>query len=212
LAAKTGRPAKNESEEDVRERILRSAMEAFMEHGFAAATMLEIATRAKVSKRELYALVGNKEEMLASCVARRGQRMRLREGFPEPTDAASLRSALREYGTTLLGELMDPDVLGVFRLGVAESTRSPGVAASIVEFGRKPARAALESMLRSARTAKLLRDGDPAAMVAHYQGLLWGDLMVWVLLGTAPVPTAKEIRLRADEAARCFLVLFGRDV
>jgi AcrR family transcriptional regulator len=210
MAAKTVRSAKKESDDTVRDRILRAAMEAFMHQGFAAATMLEIATRAKVSKRELYALVGNKEEMLAACVAGRGQRMRLPEGFPAPVDAASFRTALRVYGTTLLGELMDPGVLGVFRLGVAESLRSPAVAASIEEQGRKPARAALEALLRSARAAKLLRDGDLTPMVAHYQGLLWGDLMVWVLLGTVKAPNAKEIKHRAEEAADMFIALFGR--
>src|SRR5262252_7650440 len=40
-----------ESEDSVRQRILHAAMGTFMEHGFANATTLEIATRAKVSKR-----------------------------------------------------------------------------------------------------------------------------------------------------------------
>src|SRR6185437_5160123 len=111
---------------DKRARILGAAMEAFMEHGFAAATTLEIATRAKVSKRELYALVGNKEEMLAACVAGRGQRMRLPADFPAPTDAASLKRALSLYGVTLLRELTEPGVLAVFRLGISEWKRSPG--------------------------------------------------------------------------------------
>jgi len=192
-----------------RDRILGAAMRVFMEHGFAAATTLEIATRAKVSKRELYALVGNKEEMLAACVAARGQRMRLPEGFPAPTDAASLRAALREYGATMLRELTDPGVLAVFRLAIAESKRSPSVAASIINLGRQPARAALESLLRSARAAKLLADDDVPSMMAHYQGLLLGDL-VWILLGIEQPPGAKEIDRRADEVARLFLSLHGR--
>jgi len=194
----------------VRERILAAAMATFMEHGFAAATTLEIATRAMVSKRELYALVGNKQQMLAACVAERGKRMRLPEGFPAPTDAASLRSALRQYGATMLRELTDPDVLAVFRLAISESTRSPGVAASIDEFGRQPARAALESLLRSARSAKLLAGDDLGSMVAHYQALLSGDFLLWLLLGLAPTPGEKEINRRAEEVARLFLALYGR--
>jgi len=195
----------------VRERILAAAMATFMEHGFAAATTLEIATRAMVSKRELYALVGNKQQMLAACVAERGKRMRLPEGFPAPTDAASLRSALRQYGATMLRELTDPDVLAVFRLAISESTRSPGVAASIDEFGRQPARAALESLLRSARSAKLLAGDDLGSMVAHYQALLSGDFLLWLLLGLAPTPGEKEINRRAEEVARLFLALYGRE-
>ncbi len=196
--------------DDKRTRILLAAMDAFMEHGFAAATTLEIATRARVSKRELYALVGNKEAMLAECVARRGQRMRLPADFTAPADSASLREALRLYGVTLLRELTDPAVVAVFRLGISEAKRSPRVAASINEQGRKPARAALESVLRPARAAKLLKDGDVAAMVAHYQGLLWGDVYVWLLLGIEKAPGPKEMERRAAEAADLFLAMFGR--
>jgi AcrR family transcriptional regulator len=195
--------------DEKRDRILAAATDAFMEHGFAAATTLEIATRAKVSKRELYALVGNKDEILAACVARRGQRMRLPADFPAPTDRASLREALRIYGLTMLHELTDPNVVAVFRLATSEWKRSPGVAASINEQGRKPARSALESLLRSARAAKLLKDADVAAMVVHFQGLLWGDY-VWLMLGTEKAPTAKEMERRAAETADLFLVLHGR--
>ncbi len=107
-----------------------------MENGFAETTTLEIATRARVSKRELYALVGNKDEMLALCIAGRGNRMRLPEGFADPTDRTSLKSALKKYGATLLREVTDPAVVEVFRLGIAEARRSPAIALSLNERGR----------------------------------------------------------------------------
>jgi len=37
------------------DRIIGAAFAAFMKNGYAATSMLEIATRAKVSKRDLYA-------------------------------------------------------------------------------------------------------------------------------------------------------------
>ena len=210
MASKKPRPAQKGGDDSVRQRILGAAMETFLEYGFAAATTLEIATRAKVSKRELYAVVGNKQEMLAACIAGRGRRMRLQEGFPSPTDTASLQSALQQYGTTLLRELTDPRVLAVFRLAISESKRSPDVARSLESQGREPAREALGSLLQSARDSGLLVDGDLKSMMSRYLGLLWGDLHVWVLLGIAPPPDAKEISHRAEEAARLFLSIYGR--
>lgn len=195
---------------DKRMRILKAAMEAFVEHGYAAATTLDIATRARVSKRELYALVGNKERMLEACVAGRGQRMRLPAEFPAPVDAASLRTALRLYALTLLGELTQPGVLAMFRLAISEWKRSPGVAASLYERGRKPARAALESLLRQALAANLLRGTDVPAMISHFQRLLWGDFYLWVLVGIEKPPAAKEMERRASEVADVFLALHGR--
>jgi len=194
----------------VRDRILHAAMELFVERGFAETTTLEIASRARVSKRELYALVGNKDEILAVCIANRGDRMRLPEGFPEPADMASLEAALRIYGATLLRELTDPAVLEVFRLGIAEAKRSPGIARSLNERGRAPARAALEALLKSAQAAKLLADGNVDEMMLHYRGLLWGDAVVWILLGLEKRPGPKEIERRAQNATRLFLEVYGR--
>jgi AcrR family transcriptional regulator len=51
------RRQKGGDETAVRERILEAAFRAFMESGYATTSTLEIATRARVSKRELYALV-----------------------------------------------------------------------------------------------------------------------------------------------------------
>ena len=66
----------------VRERILDAAFAAFMKSGYAAASMLEIATRARVSKRELYALVGNKQEMLIACISKRAKRFDVPADLP----------------------------------------------------------------------------------------------------------------------------------
>lgn len=192
-----------------RERILVAAMDAFMEHGFAAATMLDIATRARVSKRELYTLVGNKEEMLAACVAARGARMRLPEGYPAPADAAAFAAALRQFARTLLQELFDADVVAVFRLGIAEAKRSPAIGRSILERGRMPSRVALGALLKQARAAHVLADGDIEAMVSTFNALLWGELMVWVLLGVEDVPSAREMDRRSGEVVADFLRIFG---
>ena len=201
---------KTQGEDDKRGRILHAAMDTFREHGFAAATTLEIATRARVSKRELYALVGNKEEMLATCIAERGRRMRLPADFPQPRDRATLEAALRAFGATMLREITDPGVLEVMRLGIAEARRSPGVAQSIESMGRAPAAAALEALLKPGRRAGLLTSDDYARMKGVFYGLLWGDLLVWILLGLEKVPAGKEVEKRAATVAHAFLDIYGR--
>ena len=49
------RRQKGGDETAVRERILEAAFAAFMKNGYATTSTLEIATRARVSKRDLYA-------------------------------------------------------------------------------------------------------------------------------------------------------------
>ena len=75
------------TETPARQRILDAAFSAFMEQGFAATSTLEIATRARVSKRELYALVGSKQEMLAACISERANRLRMPADLPAPPTA-----------------------------------------------------------------------------------------------------------------------------
>ena len=206
------RPAsagRKEADDDKRDRILRAAMETFVEHGFAAATTLEIATRARVSKRELYALVGNKEQMLAACVSGRGRRMRLPEDFPEPTDRAALRAALLAFANTMLREITAPGVIEMMRLGIAEAKRSPVIARSIDSMGRAPATAALEALLKPARRAGLLGSDDFTRMKSLFRGLLWGDILIWILLGLEKPPTAKEIERRSEAVVSAFLEICG---
>ena len=58
------------------ERILGAAFKAFTEDGYAGTSTLDIATRAKVSKRDLYANFGSKHAVLVACIKSRADRMR----------------------------------------------------------------------------------------------------------------------------------------
>src|SRR5258708_29762872 len=108
--------AENADEIPPRVRILDAAFSAFMESGFAATSTLEIATRARVSKRELYALVGSKHEMLAACIAERAKRLQMPAELPEPHDREAFLRTLVTFGTQLLREASDPTLIAVFRL------------------------------------------------------------------------------------------------
>src|SRR6516162_6180208 len=98
---------------EMRERILTAAFEAFHERGYAATSTLEIATRARVSKRELYALVGNKQKMLIAAIEERAKRLQTPADMPMLRDRATLAQVLTAFGTQLVREVSDPDVVGV---------------------------------------------------------------------------------------------------
>lgn len=189
-----------------RARILDAAFAAFGADGYAQTSMLEIATRAKVSKRELYALVGNKHEMLVACISERTDRMRPTAEVPEPSNRVSLADVLSAFGERLLCEVSDPVVLGVFRLAIAEAERAPEIARALDSIGRAAARKELATILERARSRGLL-DGDTAEMTERFLALLWGDLMMKLLLGLAEPPTREEARHRANAAVSGFLQL-----
>jgi AcrR family transcriptional regulator len=190
----------------VRGRILAAAFAAFMANGYAATSTLEIATRARVSKRDLYALVGNKQEMLMACIAERAKRFRVPADLPVPRDRKSLGRLLAAFGARLLHEVSEPKVIAVFRLAVAEAANAPEVARTLDSTGREAGRTALRNIMQQGRASGLL-DGRPAELAEQFRALLWGDLMVSLLLGVAERPNEREIARRARAAAADFLQL-----
>jgi AcrR family transcriptional regulator len=191
----------------IRERILSAAFEAFTEHGYAQASTLQIASRARVSKRELYALVGNKQEMLVACIGDRVKRMQMPSDLPALRDREGLGAVLTDFGSLLLRELTDPDVIAMHRLAIAEAERSPEVARALETFGRQPIRALLKNLFAQAQSAGLLDDTDPALMAAQFMALLWKDLTIGLLLRVTDRPAPTEARRRAREAASALLRL-----
>jgi AcrR family transcriptional regulator len=190
----------------VRDRILEAAFAAFRERGYATTSTLEIAQRARVSKRELYALVGNKQALLVAAIKRRARRLDLPADLPELRDRETLGGMLASFGTRLLQEVSDPTVIAVFRLAIGEAVQAPEVARTLNSIGRETARTALRTIMADAKAAGLLT-GRPAELAEQFVGLLWGDLMISLLLGVAERPNPREIARRAREAAAAFLQL-----
>ena len=191
----------------VRKRILGAALSAFMEGGYAQTSTLEIATRARVSKRELYALFGNKEAMLVACITERAQRLKAPADLPELRDRETLAKVLIAFGTRLLTETTDPVVVAVFRLAISETVHAPKVAQALDSIARRPTRDALQEIMANAKSAGLV-PGDPSAMTEKFLGLLWGDLMTGLLLQAVNRPSAGEIARRAQDAATALLQIY----
>jgi len=197
---------KEGGETAARARILDAAFTAFMKSGYAATSTLEIATLARVSKRELYAQVGNKQEMLVACISARARRFQVPPDFPFPHDRETLAHVLASFGTQLVREITEPTVVAVFRLAIAEAVHAPEVAQALDSIGREASRAALRQIMVRAQGSGLL-NGDPAELAEQFSGLLWGNLMVSLLLGIANRPNSREAAARARDATAAFLQL-----
>jgi len=205
-ASMSKRRQEGRNETAVRARILDAAFAAFVKHGYATTSTLEIATRACVSKRELYALVGNKQEMLIACISARAKRFDLPADLPVLRNRETLERVLASFGAKLVREVSDPTVIAVFRLAIGEAVQAPGVARVLDSIGREASRAALRNIIAQAQASGLLT-GRPAELAAQFAGLLWRDLMVSLLLGVAERPNPREIARRARNAAADFLQL-----
>lgn len=190
------------------DRIIGAAFAAFMKNGYAATSMLEIATRAKVSKRDLYASFPSKQAVLLACITSRSTRMRLPPDLPKPKNREMLASSLAAFGATVIREVCEPAATAMYRLAIAEAERSPDVAETL-NASRFVNRHALEELLARAQAAGILYSGDPPQMMEQFFALLWGDLLVSRLFGVASAPTRAEVERRAQDATTAFFKLYA---
>jgi AcrR family transcriptional regulator len=202
------KPSPASAENPICERILGAAFKAFTENGYAGSSTLEIATRAKVSKRDLYANFRSKQAVLLACITSRAARMRLPPDLPSPRSREMLASTLATFGPTVVREVSDPAVTAMFRLAIAEATRSPEIAKTL-NTSRSANRSALAGLFAQAQETGILVHGDPQQMMEHYFALLWGDLMLGLFLGVASRPKPADIGKRAAVATEAFLTLYA---
>jgi len=194
-------------ENPIRDRILGAAWKAFAQDGYANTSTLEIATRAKVSKRDLYANFPGKQAILLTCISERTARMRLPPDFPVARSREMLEASLTEFGSAVLREAAQPEAVAMFRLAIAG--QAPEVAKALNQ-GRAAARDRVTRMLAHAQGAGILGDGDPEQMTEQFFALLWGDLMLGRLLHLANMPKPAEIEKKARLAAQSLMKLYPK--
>jgi AcrR family transcriptional regulator len=190
-----------------RERIVAAASELLGERGYASISTLDIANRAKVSKRELYRFFDDKLEIIHACVARRAAQLRIPVTEVEPSTRSAFITSLEDIGSAILQELSDPTVVALYRLAVSEADASPEIAAALDSIGRDVIRDALIDLFARGQAIEAIGPSDPSRMASELFGLLWGDLQVRLILGVAGRPTSRECTRRARTAVNALLRL-----
>jgi AcrR family transcriptional regulator len=192
-----------------RERIVGAAFSAFMERGYAGASTLDIARRARVSKRDLYAQFGSKQAMLAAGIAERAERMRLPLDLPVPRSRDALVATMVAFGRAQLREVSRPEVMAIQRLAIAEAERAPELASTLDELGRAASRSALRGLLSAAQDGGLLGPAGVDAMADTFLSLLWtGGLLIRLLLRLTDAPDEAECGRRARFATEQTMRLY----
>jgi AcrR family transcriptional regulator len=184
-----------------KEAILKAAGQVFLEQGFERAATLEIARRAKTSKRELYELFGSKQDLLAALIRSVSQRMETPLRLPAPNSRAAFFDILRGFAVKFLEELLTPTRVGLYRLAIAEAHRSPTVAQELEANGRAPVQAAVQDLFQQGEEKGYIKPGETSLMVRVFFGVLIGNWQTQLLLGLGAEPTAELIGERAATAA-----------
>lgn len=189
-----------------RSAILDAAQACFLEHGFSSTSMDMVAARAGVSKATIYAHFQSKDELFGAIIHRRCDALACALDTVSVSDALDARAALTAMAQQLMTMLLDDDVLGIYRMVVAESVRHPDLARVYFEAGPLRGKERLAAILDALTARGLLDVPDSWLAMDHFIGMLRGEHFNRALLGLPPsdrtdmattIAGAVEIMLRA---------------
>jgi len=196
-----------------RQAIIDAATEVFLRHGYVGATTDEVAARAAVSKQTLYKHFADKQRLFAEVILETTVQLvdRLSTVAGTLLDTADVRSGLRELADGLLRGLLDPDVLRLRRLVIAEADRFPDVGRAWFDRGFDRSLVVLgESLQRLADRGLLHRLDDPTLAAYQFAGLVMYQPMNQAMFaGTGALPSPDSLDRIADTAVEAFLRAYG---
>jgi AcrR family transcriptional regulator len=169
--------------------LMEAGLAAFLEHGFAATRMEDVARRAGAAKGTLFRYFPTKEALFEAAVASRAAP--LWEGLPAPPEDAPLAEVAAALARRVHGALARPEVLGLLRIILTEGPRFPAVLEVWHRLSVSRARALLE-----ARAAAAVARGElaPGPLATLPMALMAPALMaaVWQITFGAIEPVAPE--------------------
>ncbi len=195
-------------EDLLNERLLNAATEVFLEKGFAATSVDEIAARAKASKLTFYNHFGNKEKLFEAIVLRLNATMF--KGFVDALQAdVPIENALYLFIKELSEMLYAEKAIKLVRVLHAESARFPELADIFDRAGPQRAHELLGVYFNQKMAEGQLRSVDPYVAAEHLIHMALGEAFRRVLLGLASTPSPKEVEGRIRDALNVFMRAYG---
>jgi TetR/AcrR family transcriptional regulator, mexJK operon transcriptional repressor len=196
-----------EEAERLPDRLLDAAMAVFLDQGYAQTTMDRIVRAAGASTKTVYSRYRNKNEILVAAVRRLMERS-LPDFISEvdvETDQIEPKPFLVELGERLATLATSDEALGVYRLVVAESPRSPGLATLYAEGSGRVVTLLTRIFSHWAQDGRLPLWGEPESAAATFLDVVVATPRNKAIIG-APLSRAA---LKAHVAAGVDIFLFG---
>jgi TetR/AcrR family transcriptional regulator, mexJK operon transcriptional repressor len=191
------------------ERILRAARDAFLEQGYERTSMDTVARKADVSKTTLYAHFPGKEKLFLAVFEAERLGMGLPDACSIPKSAVDIRASLRANARALLDKMTSQGLMGLFRMTLAESGRSPELGRAIWEDGPARGTGRMTGLMAHFMAAGQLRSADPHLAASRFLSLVYGGLHVHCLLDSQFRPSSEELQGHVEQCLDFFLAYYG---
>ncbi len=194
-----------------RKALLLAATEVFLDKGFDGTSMDDVAARAAVSKPTVYKYFSDKERLFAEIVLATTSQVDdlVRLVVETMDDQPGVEASLTLLARRFIAAIMQPRVLRLRRLVIANADRFPDVGRSWYEQGFERVLATLAASFKSLADRRILGPGDPLLAANHFVGLLlWIPVNKAMFTGDHHAST-DDLELCAEAAVRAFLNGYG---
>ncbi|NVD38154.1 TetR/AcrR family transcriptional regulator [Ensifer sp. HO-A22] len=196
-----------------RQSILAAAAELFLQRGFLATNMDEVAAMAGVSKQTVYAHFGTKEALFLDIVTGMTGLAgdELEEQVADPVDGRPIMDFLKDFAEQQLAIVMTPRLMQLRRLVIGEAERFPELGKRLHAKGPGRSIDRLTKALAHYRESGDVEADDLRAAASFFNWLVMGEpVNDAMLLGDRAIPDADALHSHAKESVRIFLSAYGR--
>ena len=191
--------------------IMEAATRVFLDRGYDGATMDEVASDAQVSKPTLYRYFTDKERLYAEIIQATVDDIDglMRLVTAELNDSSDPEEALKRLARKFITRLMQPELLRLRRLVIANAERFPEIGRTWFAQGFGRVLETLAACFARYKERGLLRLEDPLLAANHFTGLLlWIPINRAMFSGDHGV-SAADLERHAETAVAAFLSGYG---
>ncbi len=174
-----------------REQVIEAGARLFLEQGYGAASMDEVARRAQVSKATIYSYFASKQALFEAIIGQRCASMipsNIAIDLAEHTPTA----ALTLIGRRFLALLLSSTALPLYRVVLAESPRFPELGEGFYRNGPSRVAASLAAYLEAQHTKGTLDVPDARLAAEQFFGMILGQMHLRMLLNVTGPPSEDE--------------------
>ncbi len=215
MSSRSPEPTTVDERQSARKRraILASAATVFLRKGYLGTSMDEVAALASVSKQTVYKHFADKERLFAAVVAATVDEVSdpVIEVVLHLDPSGDLEARLRGLARRQLAMVMQPRLLQLRRLVIAEAGRFPELGRTFYERGPQRTIDALASLFEQLAEGGVLDVDDPRMAAAHFNWLVMSiPLNQAMLRGMDEPASPEELDRYADAGVGAFVRAYAR--
>jgi TetR/AcrR family transcriptional regulator, mexJK operon transcriptional repressor len=194
-----------------RRAILDAATTLFLRDGYQATSMDQIAAAAAVSKQTVYKQFADKQSLFREIVADTVAEVAdpVAQQVASLRDSADLEADLQDLARALLAQVIQPRVMQLRRLVIAEAGRFPDLGRLFYERGPGRTIATLATAFQHLAARGALQADDPQTAAEHFNWLVMSTPLNQVMLcGDTELPGHASLSHHADAGTRAFLAAY----